>query len=1026
MHASGLDGISQGQERTSDAALSISVLGPLKVARDGVGLRARPAGERGVLGLLVLGEGAPVSLDSVIDVLWAGAPPMSATAVVHTYVSRLRTALGRWTPDGTERLSRDGAGYRLELTESEADLLLFRRLLDEARVARAAGSTGRACETYERLLNLWYGDPLADVDAVRGHPAIRHLLQERTAAVLEYAEAASSAGRHARVVPHLRALISREPLDESAHAQLMTALASTGRQGEALSLYEEIRLRLDEELGIYPGPALQAAHTMILRQEIPRAAADPDIGDGCPDGRARHWTGVPAPLPICQLPPSVTDFTGRASESRMLGAVLEPRDGGFGVPIAVISGAPGVGKTALALHVAHAIRGSFPDGQFYIQMAGNSQPPRDPCDALGELLRALGVVGTSVPDSLGERTGLFRSLLAGKKVLVTVDDAATADQVRPLLPGTAGSAVIVTSRSRLGSLAGAHLLHLDPLPQQDAAEMLGRIIGRERVAADPAAADMLISVCGGLPLALRIVAAKLATRPSWPVGMVTKAVADERGRLDELAVDDLAVRASIRPSYEALDAREQRAFRRLGLLETREFAGWVIATLLGEPDGSEAAGLLVNKSLLVPVGFDGTGEPRYVLHDLLRDYAAERLADEPADERAGALTRVLTGWLELAAVGDHCLPRVPAILRPERDGPNGLPETLVRHVTADPIAWFNAERLNLAAATRQACAMGMYRLAGKLAAHQATFQFFQGRLDDAEQLWHLVISAAESAGDEAAAASAELLFAPMLAERGKDAEALELLNRCVPVLGALGDEQALAGALHCCAWCADQQNLPYDARDYAMRGLYIARRIGDHYTEMSNLCILGIVTTRLGDPDSGVRMCEEGRALARKMDAPYAEFETLQMLAYACSIARNHAVTIDLCRQGLEMVRKLGYLAGEGYMLGPLGDAYFALGRYEEAIKALSQAQEIFQARGLVRNNAICLLKLALADQAVGRYGQAIKKLEASLPVFRKLQLPSYEKVAIATLEQCCMMLDARTVVRTDAAGHSAGSQPAA
>lgn len=1018
MDASGLDDISQGWERpgrpafvpgrsaaSGSAGLRVCVLGPLKIVRDGVELRARPAGERSVLGLLVLAEGTPVSPDTLFDVLWSGAPPRHATGIVHTYISRLRTVLGRWTPNGTERLSHDSAGYRLELAESELDLCQFRRLLSAARTARAAGSIQRACDVYDQVLKLWYGDPFADVDAVHEHSAVHYLVQERTAAILEYAQASLSAGQHAQVLPHLRALASRELLDEGAHALLMIALAGAGRQGEALSVYEGIRVRLDEQLGIYPGPALREAHARILRQEVPPASAASDAADSSAyvsqDALAGHWAGIPGPLPVCQLPASVNDFTGRTKESRQLAALLRGADAGIGVPIAAISGAPGVGKTALMLHVAHAVRGAFPDGQFYIQMAGNSPAPRDPHDALGELLRAMGVNGSSLPDSLSERTGLFRSLVADREVLVTIDDAATAGQVRPLLPGTAGSAVMVTSRTRLGTLAGAHLLHLDPLPQDDAVEMLSRIVGRERVAADPAATDMLVAACGGLPLALRIVAAKLATRPSWPVSMVTEAVADERRRLDGFTVDDLAVRASISPSYEALDERERRAFRRLGLLEATEFAGWVVATLVGGPEGTAAADVLVSKSLLIPVGTDVTGEPRYGIHDLLRDYAAERLADEPEEKHATALARALTGWLELAAVADHRLPRVPAILRPELDAPAGLPQTLVQRVAADPIAWFHAERLNLAAATRQACMKGMYQLAGKLAAHQATFQFFQARLDDAEQLWRPVISAAEAAGDVTAVARAELLFAPMLAERGKDAEALELLNRCIPVFDALGDMRALAGALHCCAWCADQQNLSDDARDYAIRGLGIARRIGDPYTEMSNLCILGIVTTRFGDAEGGVHMCEEALTLARQMDEPYAEFEALQILAYASSLARRHAVTIDLCHQGLKMVQKLGYLAGEGYMLGPMGDAYFSLGRYEEAMGALGQAQEIFETRGLVRNNAICLLKLALAGMELGQYGQAIPKLEASLPVFRKLKLSVYEQRALAALEQC-------------------------
>jgi DNA-binding SARP family transcriptional activator len=977
----------------------------LTIVLDGVKLRARPAGERNVLGLLVLAEGAPVTLDALIDALWAGKQPVTAVAIVQTYVSRLRSALGRLTADSRERLSHDGAGYRLTLAESEVDLGVFRRLLGEARAARRSGNDEHACEAFDRLLNLWRGEPFVGVDAVRGYSAVVRIVQERDAAVLEYAKAANSAGWHARVLTQLRELAGREPLDESAHAQLMITLAAIGRQGEALSLYEELRMRLDEQLGVYPGPLLQDAHARILRQEIPLAPPGQDaqaiLSPVGPNATAGYWAGITARPPVCQLPPSATDFIGRVRESRMLAAALGPGDGAAGVPIAVISGTPGVGKTALALHVAHSIRDEFPDGQFYVQMAGNSRSPREPGDALGELLRALGVDGSAVPDSLGERAGLFRSLIAGKKILVTVDDAVAADQVRPLLPGTAGSAVVVTARSRLGALAGARLLHLDPLPEEDAAEMLRRIVGRERVAADPAATGMLISACGRLPLALRIAAAKLAMRPSWPVAVVTKAVADERRRLDELAVDDLAVRASISPSYEALDPRERRAFRCLGLLEATEFAGWVIAALIGEPDASDAAGALVDRSLLMSVGADGTGEPRYRLHDLLRVYAVERLEDEPEESAAATLTRALTQWLELAAVADHCLPRVPGILRPGSGKPSGLPEALIRCATADPIAWFNAERLNLAAATRQACAIGQYELAVRLAAHQATFQFFQARLDDAEQLWPLVRSAAEAAGDEAAAARAALLFAPTLAERGKNAEAIGLLDWCLPAFAARGDEHALAVALHCRAYCAEQQNLLHDAAHYAMRSLDIARRIGDGHAEMYSLHVLGIATVRLGDADSGVRMCEESLAVARQMQEPYAEFEALQVLAYACSLAGKHAATIDLCQQGLELVDELGYLPGEGYMLGPLGDAYFSLERYDEALKALSRAHTIFESRGLVRNAAIALFKIGLTEQALGRHDQAMSKLEASLPVFRMLQLSSYEDKAHAALKKC-------------------------
>lgn len=992
-----------GEPAAGGAKLRVGVLGPLSIQRGGVALRARPAGERTVLGLLVLAQGAPVSLSELVETLWGTEPPMSSAATVQTYISRLRKALGRSLADGRDRLSRDGSGYRLELAEPEVDLALFRRLLGEARVARGASDTTRACAAYDESLSLWYGEPFGGIDALREHPAVIHLMQERTAAILEYAEVASGKGRHGEVLPYLRTLVNREPLDESAHAHLMIALAGTGRQGEAISLYEALRLRLDQQLGVYPGLAVQDAHGRVLRQQIQPLAAEPAGGGSravSADAPAEQRAGVVVRIPVCQLPPSLTDFTGRTTESRTMTSVLTSDSGSVGMPIVVVSGPPGVGKTALSLHVAHTLRGLFPDGQLYIHMAGNSPSPRDPADALNELLRGLGVAGSSIPDSLDERIGLFRSATAGKKVLMTVDDVAAADQVRPLLPGTAGAAVIVTARARLGALAGAHHQHLEPLQPREATEMLSRIVGGERVAAESAASQMLISACGNLPLALRIVAAKLATRPSWPVIVVARAISEARNRLDELVIGDLAVRASITSSYEALEATERCTFRRLGLLETTDVAQWAVAALLGTGDAAEAVEALVDKSLLMPTGTDNTGEPRYGLHDLLRDYAVERLEDESAGDRAAALTRALKAWAELAASADHRLPRVPAIARPSLTGSGCLPAELVRRVTADPVGWFNAERLNLASATRQACELGQYVLAGRLAAHQATFQFFQARLDDAERLWRIVIAAAEAAGDDVAAARADLQFAPILAERGKNDEAIRILGRCLSVFESLDDEQALGVAMHCRAYCAEEQNQLYDAVDYAQRGLDIARRIGDDIIVMTTQRIMGITTTRLGDLDRGIHMCEEALTLARRVQEPYAEFEALQSLAQACSIARRYDSTIDLCRQGLEKLSDIGYPAGEGYMLGPLGDAYFAVGRYREAWQAFSKAQQIFQSGGLVRTNAISLLKLAITEQEMDWHRQAISRLEAALPIFRELRLLDYEEKVLAALKR--------------------------
>jgi hypothetical protein len=390
---------------------------------------------------------------------------------------------------------------------------------------------------------------------------------------------------------------------------------SVGLLADALGAPESVRTEL-----------LQAARrTLRSYQREPSLAPDSDVEPaGEPEKHA--W-------PVCQLPPVVADFTGREEEGARLSQVLKQAQDTMVVPVAVVSGAPGVGKTTLALRVGHSLRSVFPDGQLYCQLAGASHRRRDPGEALGELLRALGVHGSAIPEATSERASLFRSQLADRRVLVVADDAASAAQVQPLLPGTAGSAVVVTSRARLAGLPGATTVELDPFTPVEAVRLLSRIVGSQRVEAEQEAARELASACGMMPLAVRIAGAKLAARPSWPLSVLCRKLSGERRRLDELEIEDLSVRASFALSYHGLSEQAKRLFRLMGLLGPRDFAEWVFAALLGEPDVSTVVNELADKSLLTPVGIDATGQARYRLHDLLREYACERLADEAPRSR---------------------------------------------------------------------------------------------------------------------------------------------------------------------------------------------------------------------------------------------------------------------------------------------------------------------------------------------------------------------------------------------------------
>ncbi len=786
----------------------------------------------------------------------------------------------------------------------------------------------------------------------------------------------------------------------------MIALAGSGQQAAALQIFDEMRRRLDDQLGVYPFAELTQAHDRVLRQDLPLAGGDPGgsaasalaVGPDQGPFLGRPFGGRPL---VYQLPPALTDFTGRSAEVASLIELLTSAHDGVGVPVAVISGPPGVGKTALALQVAQLIRQAFPGGQLFVELAGSTRLPQDPVDVLGELLRALGLPGWAIPDSAAERAALFRSQMAGQAIFMLADDAGSAGQVRALLPGTAGCAVIVTSRSRLGGLAGAHLRHLEPLPSGDAVEMLGAIIGHQRVAAEPAASDRLVAACGRLPLAVRIVGAKLAARPAWPVLRIAEAVADQRRRLDELTVDDLEFRASVMPSYQALDERARRVFRRLGLLWPGDVAEWVIAALLGEPDACDVVNVLVDKSLLMPAGIDATGEPRYRLHDLLRDYARERLDEESDPERDAALLRALKGWLAISAVAERRLPRIPGV--PRRASPDDgvvVADSWLHRAVADPITWFSVERINLMAATLRACATGLPELAAQLAAHQAAFQFFEARLDDGVRLWRSVIAAAESAGDVAAAAKADLHLVHFLAERAERTEAQSVLQRCMGVFQQLGDQQALALAWHWRAYFAETQGLRQQAQHDARQGIEVAKRVRDRLSELSSLRVLGLATARLGDHDGGIRACEDALAIARELHESYAEFECLQTLAYANILAGRPAAAIGPCLRGEEIALSLGYRIGEAYALWPLGDAYLATGRYRDTIEAATRAHRIFQDHGIKRGNGVCLLNMGLAYQALGQYRQAAEYLEASLPVLSELHCVN-EQRARRALQEC-------------------------
>ncbi|MFJ8598446.1 BTAD domain-containing putative transcriptional regulator [Streptomyces shenzhenensis] len=623
-----------GSSAQEPAALRFGVLGPVRAWHGEEPLSTGSPQQRALLAALLLREGRTATAPELIDAVWGTEPPLQALAAIRTYASRLRKALGPGV------LVSESGGYAVRgLGEGALDLAVAQDLVTEAEQARNAGDLCRARDVLNRVLALWDGEPLAgvpgpyaDTQRVRLDEWRLQLLESRLDMDLEQ-------GCHAEAVSELTALTAAHPLRERLRELLMLALYRSGRQAEALAVYADTRRLLAEELGVDPRPGLRDLQQRILQ-------ADPALaGPSAP-------LAEPAPVPVrpAQLPATVADFTGRASFVTELSQILASASEAEGRVMAVsaLAGIGGVGKTTLAVHVAHRARAAFPDGQLYVDLQGAGPRAAEPETVLGSFLRALGTADAAIPDSLADRAALYRSLLDGRRVLVLLDNARDAAQVRPLLPGTEGCAALVTSRMRMVDLAGAHLVDLDVMSPDEALALFTKIVGAERVAAERKAALDVVAACGFLPLAIRIAASRLASRRTWTVSVLAAKLADERRRLDELQAGDLAVKATFELGYGQLEPAQARAFRLLGLADGPDISLAAAAAVLDLPPEATEDLLesLVDTSLL-----ESAAPGRYRFHDLVRLYAracAER-DEHPPSERTAAMSRLLDFYLATTA-----------------------------------------------------------------------------------------------------------------------------------------------------------------------------------------------------------------------------------------------------------------------------------------------------------------------------------------------------------------------------------------
>ncbi|GAA0402510.1 BTAD domain-containing putative transcriptional regulator [Microbispora corallina] len=934
--------------------MHFAILSSTDVTHQGEALPMPPIRRRALCALLAAGRHG-LSAEALTEALWGDDDVEAHESSLKSVLSHLRRTL----PD---RIPPSTAGrYRIILAPGDAlDVDQFRAKAAEGAAAAASGDYATVVNALNDALALWGEPPLADLP---DHPSLRgfgdELLDERRTARLALLDAWLHLGEYQEVIREGRRDLAEDPLSEAVHALVMTALYRAGRRAEALQQYAAAASVLEKETGSAPGAALRRLRDQIAADEVGQA-----------DSR-----GAPRVVPA-QLPRDVPYFTGREQEIEELVAVLSTPDA---LPMVAVSGPGGVGKSALAARVAHHVREAFPDGQLFTSLAAMSASPRTVSDVLAELLGSLGVPLETMPRADRERTTLLRSLLAGRRMLLVVDDVAGDHQVQPLLPGAPGCGVIVTSRVHLAE-GITRRVHLTPLDLGEGLRLLAQIIGAERVQAEPDAAAALVQACDGFPLAIHLAGARLTSQPHWTLayfadhlGHGIKARAGEHVSASEIIAA---------ASYELLSDDAQKAFRALSMA-SNDFPAWVVSLLLGCDEAEEQVEVLVSNSLITPAGVDAYQQPRYRQHDLIRSYAAARLAEQPA-ERAEVRDRLLGGALEIAALANTHLQPDPHHPPAPPLADLGYASPRVRAlVEVDPTAGLAMETSNVLEATRIACREGDALRAFQLALQINSHLFWARYLRDAEDMWRSVMRVCENAGEQVAAAESRLRVAALITRRpGGPERAIPMLDESITVFDELGDLSGLSRALGArafAAWTFAVDNPQSPARRWMLeqagedceRGLPAARAAGDRYGEMACLRGLGMAMAAVGHAAEGISLCEEALAIARRIadyDGQLTYYTyTLRLLILVHLGIGEYERVLELLEEGRPIMAAYKHAAGDAAWAEIEGDALTGLGRHREAAERYAEAVRLYEGDAAPHHGERCQTKYG---DAIARAGQ--------------------------------------------------------
>lgn len=945
----------------SSGGCSFGLLGTIEVRAGTTRLNVGPPKQRLVLAVLLLAANQLVPLERLVDLTWPDSPPPTARTAIHGRISQLRALLA--TPGLDAELLSEGSGYRLRVDPDLVDSHRFTTLVGQAH---AAVSDTHAVELYEQALGLWRGRPL---DGTASEDVRRRLCgnieETRLRALDDLTDAQLRLGRHRELVGRLALRLSADPVRERTARQLAVALYRCDQAEQAMRVCRRTRQRMHDELGVDPSPALAALETAILRDDPSLAAA------------VRPWRAWTVPA---HLPRDVAGFVGRVDEVRRLTELLS------GHTPALVSGPAGAGKSALSIHCGHRVAGQYPDGQLFVNLRGyDLHEPVRPVEALAGFLRALGVAPGQVPSGLDEAVLLYRSLMASRRILVVLDNAGSAEQVRPLLPGAASCAVVITSREELLGLValdGARSMRLDVLSPAESLAVLHTVVGAERLGREPAATAALAKLCGHFPLALRIAGAHLAGHASRTVDAYVRDLANDRIR--KLAIPEdprAAVGAAFDLSYRALPPHQRRLFRLLGLVPGPDFTAATAAALTGRrtDETEKDLGRLDTAHLL-----RRRDAGRYVFHDLLRVYAAERAeAEEPPTSRETS-TRHLY---------DHYLHRVEAaarLLYPHRIRlplPPPPPDLVTADLSDSAAAsrWLEAELPNLTAAIHHASDTGHTRYAGLLA--DALRGYFPGRGNTPERfaVAATALRAAAAEDDPMLATSAHLSFADAHQELAQYASAIEHgtaarthAMRCgwtegeSTALGRLGAAHGESGELH-------------DAVAHFRAALEINTRLGSRHKQVLDLMHLGVFHAMLGDLAEAAELFGRAHNMGERFSSPGNTAMVLQCLGNVHRYLGRPAEAVDYLTQALAISRTINEIGTQAGILDSLAGTHTDAGRHHEALPPAKEALELAQRAGARRTEVAALTTLATLHHAQGRHRESVQQHRQALDLATRL-----------------------------------------